>query len=184
MDGNDFPTWATVTLAIGGLLLAALGSLVGFLAARYAAKVSSEATRFSAEQEELRVWRTRLVDAAEEFSAEASRIFVPLAEAAVFFQRQHPEAHEKFDSVFDQFQTLARKGQRARILFGPGSAPGEAAEQILDSMLAIMEAFQLEPAKMEAAVDTQGDLLSEKIDAFIEAAHQAVTPPSVRNHQP
>jgi hypothetical protein len=104
------PAWATVLIAIGGSLIGAAAGVVG-------AYFTLRGASLTIRHQEREAWRTRLIDAAQEF-AKAYAAFAVL----LFPATATPDASfEAPDDIFTLLQRLEEASTGVALVFGPDS---------------------------------------------------------------
>lgn len=151
------PTWAAVVIALGG---AALGAFSGGLAAYLALK----STEFSLIHQEREAWRTRLINASNEFIAIYMSAFTSLDSVLAGTAVNREQALRETQTHRDEAQKL---GIRVSLLFGQETPADKAMESLIVHLTKGLRAAERE-CDEEARAEWQ-----RANDAHIEFLKQA-----------
>jgi hypothetical protein len=160
------PAWATVVVALGG---AAIGAIAGVTGSYFTLR----GARINIEHSEREAWRTRLIQASEEFSQAAAEANTRLGHVL-----NHPgdpldEAAQRGDEFQEDRQALVHTWIRVALLFGNDS-PADSAARL--TTFSYMRAYA---ALDEQSMDLAGRQFSEAGTAareFLSAANEAILP--------
>jgi hypothetical protein len=166
------PAWATVVLAIGGAVIGALAGIIG-------AYFGYRSARANLTHQEREAWRKSLIEAAQACTDAWHGAAATLLHAGVDPASFDQEDKEAFAPLWE---ACARTLTRAVLLFGLESPTGKAAK-VAETEIGNLGG-QVAKGSIPWDDPTKGAILGKlrtadhAIDAFIDAAHAAISPSS------
>jgi hypothetical protein len=171
------PAWATVLIALGGSAIGALAGVTG-------SYLTFRSTELTLRQSEVEAWRTRLVEAAEDFSRSMVRAIqrIDMATPTEHDWTRVP-TQDEFDEIDVSTSETLTTGLRINLLFGAESSAGKASYAAVwsfgDARTALRSLRRAKPEERRGIASKAKEHREEAnrmYGHFLGAAHQAINP--------